>query len=344
MNFASIRDVIPLFAICSIGSAVEFCWASGEAVLVPYLTKHQVPTWVVSTIYLSNPVIISEYAHMMCISCFSYIFAFMTRRFAMNTIWFTLLHLVYQQLQILGLYVQPRLGAWSDKYNQRVPLVISLSIIAIVGIITLLSARTLGRILHTQLHNTEREEEDYNDDKLSTTSIIMSFVGFGLADICFDCLLIPGRALLDDLTVPHGRSNEGNALFTAFQLGGRLIALLIGSSTLTTSGLFGLFINDAHFNACFVLSAAYLLTSMLSVVLFVDDRGATYDMIPTNNSDYNNESDRDDKDENQMQMTQTKMYTSSDSFSSTQEERPNPSHSLVVDASVLVCLVQALGM
>jgi len=194
----------------------------------------------------------------------------------------------------------------------------------------------LGRILHTQLHNTEREEEDDNDDTLSTTSIIMSFVGFGLADICFDCLLIPGRALLDDLTVPHGHSNEGNALFTAFQLGGRLIALLIGSSTLTTSGLFGLFINDAHFNACFVLSAVYLLISMISVVLFVDDRGATYDIISTTNNNLGN-------DENQMQMRQTKTHPSSDS-SSNQEGRPSPSHVLFVDASVLVCLVQALGM
>ena len=58
MNFVSRKDdvIIPLFAICSIGSAVEYCWASGEAVLVPYLSKHQVPTWVVSTIFLSNPV------------------------------------------------------------------------------------------------------------------------------------------------------------------------------------------------------------------------------------------------------------------------------------------------
>ena len=199
----------------------------------------------------------------------------------------------------------------------------------------------MDRILHTQLHNTEREEDDDNDETLSTTSIIMSFVSFGLADICFDCLLIPGRALLDDLTVPNGHSNEGNALFTAFQLGGRLIALLISSSTLTTSGLFGLFINDAHFKACFVLSALYLLVSMLSVVALVDDRGASYDMIPTNdNLEYsNNESDEDDNDENRIQMRQTKK--SSDLLSSTQEEIPSPS---LVDASVLVCLVQALGM
>ena len=66
------RDVIiPLFAICSIGSAVEYCWALGEVVLVPYLTKHQVPTWVVSTIYLSNPVRVAVghhyIVHMMCI-------------------------------------------------------------------------------------------------------------------------------------------------------------------------------------------------------------------------------------------------------------------------------------
>ena len=45
---------------------------------------------------------------------------------------------------------------------------------------------------------------------------MQAFVGFGVADICYDCLLIPGRALLDDAT-PAGKANDANSLFTAFQ-------------------------------------------------------------------------------------------------------------------------------
>lgn len=47
----------PLIAVCTIGFTVEYCWAAGEAVLVPYLSKQGVRQWVVSTIYLSNPTV-----------------------------------------------------------------------------------------------------------------------------------------------------------------------------------------------------------------------------------------------------------------------------------------------
>lgn len=60
-----VTNVIPLLAISSVGSAVEFCWAAGEAVLVPYLSRHGVKQWLVSTIYLGNPVSISV-SHTMC--------------------------------------------------------------------------------------------------------------------------------------------------------------------------------------------------------------------------------------------------------------------------------------
>ena len=55
-----VTNVIPLLAISSVGSAVEFCWAAGEAVLVPYLSRHGVKQ-LVSTIYLGNPVSISVF-------------------------------------------------------------------------------------------------------------------------------------------------------------------------------------------------------------------------------------------------------------------------------------------
>ena len=99
------------------------------------------------------------------------------------------------------------------------------------------------------------------------------FVGFGLADISFDCILIPGRALIDELEV--GREKEANALFTGFQLAGRMIALALGASGLTSSGLFGVYLGiEAHFNAMFILSTLFFIFSLILVTIFVNDNGA----------------------------------------------------------------------
>ena len=147
-------------------------------------------------------------------------------------------YLVLLTSQTLGLCIQPRLGAWSDRINSRVPFVIALSLIALMGIATLLSAIPLTR----GLSYARGEDDDERDASIiSPMAIAMAFFGFGAADICFDCLLIPGRALLDDVAVPAGGSGQANALFTGFQMCGRLSALLVGSSSWTTSGLWGLF-------------------------------------------------------------------------------------------------------
>ena len=125
---------------------------------------------------------------------------------------------------------------------------VGLSLIALVGIATIISALPLTQVVFGLQNIHDNNDESSNDTVISSMAIVLVFVGFGAADICFDCLLIPGRALLDDLTVPTGRSDEANALFTGFQLGGRLLALLAGSSSLTTSGLFGLF--KSEHNLC----------------------------------------------------------------------------------------------
>ena len=134
-------------------------------------------------------------------------------------------------MQTLGLWVQPRLGAWSDRINRRVPFVVALSSIALVGVTTLITAIPLTQALGFKATNS-----DEADDSIPPIAIAMAFLGFGVADICFDCLLIPGRALLHDMTVP-----SSDALFTGFQLGGRLLALLVVSSSMTTFGLWGLY-------------------------------------------------------------------------------------------------------
>lgn len=46
------RDSHRLAAICSVGATVEFCWAAGEAVLVPYLSRKGVSEAVQSLVYV----------------------------------------------------------------------------------------------------------------------------------------------------------------------------------------------------------------------------------------------------------------------------------------------------
>jgi len=199
-----------LAGICAIGAAVEFNWGVGDIVLVPFLSRHGVPNWLVSAVYLANP--------------------------------------------MLSLYVQPRIGKWSDRLNRRVPFLLGLVAIALVGITLLLlavpvaNAFGLGR----------------------TAAVAAAFVGFGVADICFDCLLIPGRALLDDAT-PAGKSNQANSLFTGFQLGGRLSALLLAWSV---GGLGGLSdSDDTLFNVMFSLCMVFLLVSTVAAVVSIDEDG-----------------------------------------------------------------------
>ena len=52
VRVAEMRDYYRLAAICSVGTAVEFCWAAGEAVLIPYLGRKGVSEAVQSLVYV----------------------------------------------------------------------------------------------------------------------------------------------------------------------------------------------------------------------------------------------------------------------------------------------------
>jgi len=260
---------------------------------------------------------------------------------------------IYLANPTLGIWVQPRLGAWSDKINRRVPLVIALSLIALAGIATLIAAIPLTRALGSKITSSLD-----GSDVIPPVAIAMAFFGFGAADICFDCLLIPGRALLDDMTVPTGKSDDANALFTGFQLCGRLLALLVGSSSLTTD-LWGLDEDstDSHFNACLSVAALFLMVSMLGVVTFVDDQGSTVIIIP-NDLEINSDEGRSEFEEigachDEQQKLQTLISGQSISnydINNSQADSITPGQNIEsqswlcrLDASVLICAVQAAG-
>jgi hypothetical protein len=267
---------------------------------------------------------------------------------------------IYLSNPLLGLCIQPWLGRWSDRINRRVVFVVMLGVLAMVGLFVLLSPS----IVHGF------EQADAQTFGAATISII--FVGFGLADICFDCLLIPGRALLDDLAVPLGKAEEANALFTGFQLCGRLLALLIVSSHMTESGFWGLIRGeDGHFVSVLVTNVVCLVTTVVLVGLVVDDKGAaqsTYEVLNKHDDFIENDNEfHGDLVENGNEMdkgclekdnldsendcsiedhNRSPLYIQQTDTSDDTNSHQNASiciHTYNLDTTVLICLVQAAG-
>ena len=183
--------------------------------------------------------------------------------------------MIYLSNPTFGLWIQPLLGRYSDKLNVRLPFVFILCLLACIGLASLLAADKISHIFG--LASNKSGNADADDTVFGTAVIIISFISFGISDICFDCLLIPGRALLDDFAVPFGREGDANALFTGFQMVGRLLALLVASSSVTTSGFWGLYNGvDAHFDAVMSTNIVYLIGTVTVVICFVQDIGSTH--------------------------------------------------------------------
>lgn len=108
---------------------------------------------------------------------------------------------------------------------------------------------------------------------------------------------------------------------------------------------------DDHFNSCLTVSAVFLIGSMLTVVLFVDDQGSTSD-ITMSNSD-NNSSTRGIDINGERQMLQSPSSrknipnygnnSQAEGIPSGESSDSQRSWLCKPDASVLLCTVQAAG-
>jgi Na+/melibiose symporter-like transporter len=170
------------------------------------------------------------------------------------------------------------LGRWIDKLNRRVVFVVGLSLVGCFGVTVLICKESLCAFFFGVGANAVSLDDGTTDDTVFGPAIIaVAFLSFGIADICYDCLLIPGRALLDDLAVPLQRSDEANAIFTGFQLVGRLVAMLVVSSNMTNAGFWGLYDiddGDGHFKAVLSTNVLYLIGVVGIVLWGVKDVGA----------------------------------------------------------------------
>eukprot|EP00659_Diplonema_papillatum_P012379 gene12379-19146_t len=174
--------MLPL-TVDAVGFAVEFAWAAGESVVVPYLVDHLgVSFSTAALVFAVNPVV--------------------------------------------AVFLQPALGEFSDRLQTRcsiggrIPLIVGLCVTSLLGILTLVTAEVLlgGRKVPTA---------------------VLAFVGFGVLDVSHDCLLIPARAFISDMTADAPEAEE--ALHNRFSLAqtlGRALALFAGALPIAKVPLF----------------------------------------------------------------------------------------------------------
>ncbi|EOD13437.1 hypothetical protein EMIHUDRAFT_246816 [Emiliania huxleyi CCMP1516] len=133
----------------------------------------------------------------------------------------TIAGLVYVLNPCIGLVAQPAVGHASDRctsrFGRRRPFLLFLGLLAVVGLqVVAWSHELAGRL------GWGRQSE-----------VVTVFAAFTAMDCAHDLLLVPGRALAHDLLGGGGRTAESvDADFTAFQMAGRLLALLAGSAPL----------------------------------------------------------------------------------------------------------------
>mmetsp|Transcript_30237 Transcript_30237/g.101050 ORF Transcript_30237/g.101050 Transcript_30237/m.101050 type:complete len:405 (-) Transcript_30237:732-1946(-) len=133
----------------------------------------------------------------------------------------TIAGLVYVLNPCIGLVAQPAVGHASDRctsrFGRRRPFLFFLGLLAVVGLqVVAWSHELAGRL------GWGRQSE-----------VVTVFASFTAMDCAHDLLLVPGRALAHDLLSGCGSTAESvDADFTAFQMAGRLLALLAGSAPL----------------------------------------------------------------------------------------------------------------
>ena len=133
--------------------------------------------------------------------------------------------LIYLVNPIFSVFLATYVGRWSDRCtrcNRRQPFIIFFGIFAVLGFSALL--------LSTYLKNL-------------TVQIFVVYFAFGIADLCHDLMLIPGRALLIDMLIEY-EAREGlaatdglsisselqaDAMYNEMQLWGRLFGLAVVS-------------------------------------------------------------------------------------------------------------------
>ena len=163
--------------------------------------------------------------------------------------------LVYLVNPIFSFWLGIKLGTVSDKCtrcNRRLPFITILSVLAVLGLGVL--------VISPFVHGINVE-------------IVLVYAAFGMMDLCHDLLLVPGRALLIDMTMAKVRRGDisessPDSLYTIVQLLGRLVALVAVSFPVERSFPAPL----SHFQVTLLLCGVVIVTCYILVSCAAKDR------------------------------------------------------------------------
>ena len=162
---------------------------------------------------------------------------------------------------LIGLILQPMLGSMSDTcrsaFGRRRPFLLAFHIGAVIGLIGVISAENVVDAIGLSATDSSRSNA-------SVPLIAAIFLGFALVDCCDDLILMPARALLNDI-LDDDAIADGNSLFALVSSVGSCIGLSMVVAPLET--LWPLTLLRLPIRATFAVAAVLMtLSALVSVV------------------------------------------------------------------------------
>ena len=157
---------------------------------------------------------------------------------------------------LVGFFVQPIIGAWSDRstsrWGRRRPFLLLFHLGIVAGLLMIGFAPELHSLLLPHL-------AAYHEDGTPSASLLgLIFSGCVLMELSNDLLTIPSRALLND-NLPEEQIDQGNAWFSAMNSLGAVIGLTM--CFLPLNEIWPLRLLGTQMRATFVMCIAFIMTS-----------------------------------------------------------------------------------
>ena len=133
----------------------------------------------------------------------------------------TIANLIFLINPVFNVVVHPLIGKWSDnsefRYGKRTPFLFCLHTLAALGMLGVMCSEQITRIFGQQPFD--------SSGNANVFMLLTLFISFGIMDFAHDLLLLPARALLNDV-LPSEQTDYGNSCFSLMTSAGACIGLL----------------------------------------------------------------------------------------------------------------------
>ena len=137
---------------------------------------------------------------------------------------------------MVGLVFAGWIGMASERMRRRKPFIAVLGVCGVLGLTLLAWSVPLAGVLESFQEKVYPSLSAKREGDNNWIVLTLAFLGYLLADVSHDLLLIPGRSLCADLATSysrrHGLRNDAevsNTVFTLFQMVGRTLLLALGA-------------------------------------------------------------------------------------------------------------------